>query len=58
MPHPEKYQSSSESDSIIEPSGSKETSNTSISKENKVEEELGTPSDHVEQHQTVERWTN
>ena len=57
MPYPEKYQSSSESESIIEPttspSGPKETSNISISEENNVEEELGTPSDHVEHHQTV-----
>ena len=68
VPHPEKYQSSSESESIIEPttspSGLKETLNISISEENNVEEELGTPSDnveeelgtpsdHVEQHQTV-----
>ena len=57
VPHPEKYQSSSESESIIEPttspSGPKETLNISISEENNVEEELGTPSDHVEQHQTV-----
>ena len=57
MLHPEKYQSSSESESITEPttspSGPKETSNISISEENNVEEELGTPSDHVEQHQTV-----
>ena len=57
VPHTEKYQSSSESESIIEPttspSGPKETSNISISEENDVEEELGTPSDHVEQHQTV-----
>ena len=57
MPHPEKYPSSSENESIIEPttspSGPKETSKISISEENNVEEELGTPSDHVEQHQTV-----
>ena len=57
VPQPEKYQSSSESKSIIEPttspSGPKETSNISISEENNVEEELGTPSDHDEQHQTV-----
>ena len=57
MSHPEKYQSSSESKLIIEPtispSGPKESSNISISEENNVEEELGTPSDHVEQHQTV-----
>ena len=57
VPHPEKYQSSSESESITEPttspSGPKETSNISISEENNVEEELGTPSDCVEQHQTV-----
>ena len=57
MPHPEKYQSSSEIESIIEPttspSGPKETSNISISKENNVEEEFGTSSDHVKQHQTV-----
>ena len=33
--------------------GLKETSNISISEENNVEEELRTPSDHVEQHQTV-----
>ena len=43
--------------SIIEfntsPSGPKETSNTSISEEKNLEEELGTLSDHVEQHQTV-----
>ena len=55
VPHLEKYQSFSESESIIEPttspSGPKETSNISISEENNVEE-LGTPSDHVEQHQT------
>ena len=55
--HPEKYQSSSESESIIEPTTSpnvpKETSNISISEENNVEEELGIPSDLVEQHQTV-----
>ena len=54
--HLEKYQSSSESESIIEPTISpsvpKETSNISISEENNVEEELVTPSDHVE-HQTV-----
>ena len=57
VPHPEKYQISSESESIIEPTtsptGPKETSNISISKENNVKEELETPSDHVEQHQTV-----
>ena len=57
VPHPEKYQSYSESESVIEPttspSGPKETSNISISEENNVEEELGTPRDHVEQHQTV-----
>ena len=57
MPHLEKYQSSSESESITEPnaspSGPKETSNISISEENNVEEELGTPCDLVEQHQTV-----
>ena len=57
MPHPEKYQSSSESESIIEPttspSGPKESSNISISEESNVEEELGTPSDQGEQHQTV-----
>ena len=57
VPQPEKYQSSSKSESIIEPttspSGPKKTSNMSISEENNVEEELGTPSDHVEQHQTV-----
>ena len=56
VPHSEKYQSSSESESRIEPttssSGPKETSNISISEENNVEEELGTPSDHAEQ-QTV-----
>ena len=55
--HPEKFQSSSESESIIEPttllSGLNETSNISISEENNVGEELGTPRDHVEQHQTV-----
>ena len=54
--HPEKYQSSSDSESIIEPatspSGPKETPNISISEENKVEEELENPSDHVK-HQTV-----
>ena len=54
--HPEKYQSSSESESIIEPttspSGPKKTSRISISEENSVEEELGTPSDHVERYQT------
>ena len=57
VPHPEKYQSSSESESIIEPTTSpsrpKETSNILISEENNMEEELGTPNDHVEQHQTV-----
>ena len=43
VPHPEKYQSSSESESIIEPttspSGPKESSNISISEENHVKEE-------------------
>ena len=57
VPHTEKYQSSSESESIIEPitlpRGSKETANISISEEKNVEEELETPSDHVKQHQTV-----
>ena len=57
MPHPEKYQSSSKSEPIIEsttsPSGPTESSNISISEEKNVEEELGTPSDHVEWHQTV-----
>ena len=57
MPHPEKYQSSSESKSIFKPTISlsepKETLNISISEENNVEEELGTPRGHVEQHQTV-----
>ena len=57
MPHPEKYQSFSESVSLIEPitslRGPKETSNLSISEENNVEEELEIPSDYVEQHQTV-----
>ena len=55
---PKKYQSSSVSESIIEPttssSGPKETLNISISEENNVEEQLGTPSDHVEQYQ-IER---
>ena len=55
--HPEKYQSCSESESIIEPttspSGTKETSNISIFEDNIVEQELGIPSDHIEQHQTV-----
>ena len=55
--HPEKYQSFSETELIIEPTtspnGPKETSNISISEENNVEEELGTPIYHVEQHQTV-----
>ena len=54
VPHPEKYQSSSESRLIIEPttspSGPKETSNISISEENNMGEELGTPNDHVKQH--------
>ena len=57
MRHLEKYQSSSKRESIIEPTTSlcwpKEISNISISEENNVEEELGTPRDHVEQHQTV-----
>ena len=57
VPHPEKYQSSSESESIIEPTtspnGPKKISNISISEENNVEEELRFPSDLVEQHQTV-----
>ena len=60
VPQPEKYQSSFESESIMEPTTSlgrpKETSIISISEENNVEEELGTPSDHVEQHQTVIDW--
>ena len=57
LPHPEKYQSSSKSESIIKPttsaSGPKETLNILISEESNIEEELGTLSDHVEQHQTV-----
>ena len=57
MPHPEAYQNSSESESMVEPTtsqvGPKETSNISIFGENNVEEELGTLNDHVEQHQSV-----
>ena len=57
VPHPEKCQRFPESESIIEPTtspcGPKETSNISLSEKNNVEEELGSPSDHVEQHQTV-----
>ena len=53
MPHPEKYQSSLESESIIEPttspSGPKKLQTYQFLKRN-VEEELGIPSDHVEQH--------
>ena len=57
MPHPEVYQNSSESESMVEHTtshvGPKETSNISIFGENNVEEELGTLNDQVEQHQTV-----
>ena len=59
VPHPEKYQSSSDSESITEPttshSGPIETSNISISEENNMEEELQTPS-YLGQHQTLRDW--
>ena len=53
VPHPEVYQNSSESESMVEPTtsqvGPKETSNISIFGEINVEE-LGILNDHVKQH--------